>query len=299
MMDFPPPHRGLTLQVLFIILLTLLSATFIVLASQQPIGLRFTIYVLVAGFSFFPLPFLTYWLYSLNRANYNLDRETLTLTWGLRMEKIPVSEIEWVRPVQAMETQIHLPFLHPPGAITGTRHHRDFGTVEFLASDRNALLVVATSRQTYVISPQDAIGSMQNIQRVIEQGSLSPAAPQSLYPTFIVGQAWESKLTRYFWLSGLFLNIGLLIWVTLLIPTLKTIPLGFLPSGNAGDPVPGAGLILLPIISLLIYMTSWVAGLSFYRHPDKRPLGHIVWAGSVLSTLLFLVAVMFIVITPI
>ncbi len=282
-----------------IIVATVLAALFAVLASQEPIGLRFTIYILVAAFAFFPLPFLAYWLYSLTRANYSLDREKLTLTWGLRVEQIPVSEVEWVRPMEALASPLALPFVHLPGAIMGNRRHPDLGPVEFLASDPKTLVLVATSKRVFVISPQDTAGFMQNIQRAIEMGSLSPAEPQSVYPTFIVALAWESMLARYLWLAGLFLNIGLLAWVTLMIPSLGAIPLGFLPTGAAGSPVLGAGLILLPVVSLFFYITGWVAGLTFYRRPDHRALAHIVWASGVFSTLLFLVAVMFIVTTPV
>jgi hypothetical protein len=298
MTDFPPPRRGLTLLAALIIVLATLAALFAVLASQEPIGFRFTIYILVAAIAFFPLPFLAYRLYSLNRANYSLDRENLTLTWGLRVEQIPVSEVEWVRPLEALASPLRLP-IQLPGTITGFRRHPDLGPVEFLASDAKALLLVATSRRVFVISPQDTTGFMQSIQHAIEMGSLSPAAPQSEYLTFVVVQAWESMLARYLWLAGLFLNIGLLAWVTLLIPSLGHIPLGFLPSGAAGEPVPAAGLILLPVVSLFFYIIGWVAGLTFYRRPGHRPLAHIVWASGVFSTLLFLVAVMFIVTTPV
>jgi hypothetical protein len=299
MADFPPPRNGLRLQVTLIIVAAALAVLFALLASQEPIGLRFTIYILVAAAAFLPLPFLVYRLYSLNRANYNLDRDRLTLTWGLRVEQIPVSEVEWVRPLEALASPLALPFLSLPGSITGIRRHRDIGPVEFLASDAKALLLVATSKRVFAISPQDTTGFMQSIQRAIEMGSLSPAAPQSEYLTFVVVQAWESMLARYLWLAGLFLNIGLLAWVTLLIPSLRHIPLGFLPSGMAGEPVPAAGLILLPVVSLFFYITGWVAGLIFYRRPDHRSLAHIVWSGGVISTTLFLVAVMFIVTTPV
>ncbi|HEX7620784.1 MAG TPA: PH domain-containing protein [Anaerolineales bacterium] len=299
MTDFPPPRRGLTLQVSMIIIATVLVVVFAILASQEPIGLRFTIYILAAALVFFPLPFLAYWLYSLFRANYSLDREKLTLTWGLRVEEIPVSEVEWVRPVETQASPLALPLIHFPGAITGFRRHPDLGPVEFLASDARALLLVATSKRVFAISPQDPAGFMQNIQRAIELGSLSPASPQSVYPTFVVLQAWESMLVRYLWLAGLFLNIGLLAWVTLLIPSLGHIPLGFLPSGAVGEPVPGAGLILLPGVSLFFNIIGWVAGMFFYRRPNRRPLAHIVWASGVFSTFLFLVAVMFIVTTPV
>jgi hypothetical protein len=151
----------------------------------------------------------------------------------------------------------------------------------------------------FVISPQDTVGFMQSIQRAIEMGSLSSASPQSVYPVFVIGQAWDSLLARYLWLAGLLLNIGLLAWVTALIPRLGHIPLGFLPSGNAGELVPGAGLILLPVVSLFFFVTGWVAGLVFYRRPTTRPLAQIVWFSSVFCTILFLVAVMYIVTTPV
>jgi hypothetical protein len=299
MADFSPPRRGRSFQVAQIIVFASLAAIFAVLASQEPIGLRFTIYILMAGLTFFPLPFLVYSLYSVNRANYSLDRENLTLTWGLRVEQIPVSEVEWVRPMEALATPLGLPLLHLPGVITGSRRHPDLGPIEFLATDAKALVLVATSKRVFVISPQDTIGFMQSIQRAIEMGSLSSAAPQSVYPSFVVGQAWESMLTRYLWLAGLLLNIGLLAWVSSLIPTLGQIPLGFLPSGSAGELVPGAGLILLPVVSLFFYIIGWVTGLIFYRRPGSRPLAYIIWFSGVFATLLFLVAVMFIVTTPV
>jgi hypothetical protein len=299
MADFPPPRRGLSLQITLIIILASISGLFGLLASREPIGFRFMIYVLVAALAFFPLPFLIYWLYSLNRANYSLDRDRLTISWGLRTEQIPVSDVEWVRPKSAMTTPLPLPFIHLPGAVLGVRKHADLGIMEYLASDVNSLLLVATPKRVFVISPQDPNGFMQTIQNSIEMGSLSPVAPESVYLSFAVVQAWQSTLARYFWLAGLFLNIGLFTWVSLLIPTLGRVPLGFLPSGLPGEAVPGAGLILIPIVSIFFFIAGWVAGLVFYPRPDRRPLANIIWASGVLTTLLFLVAVMFIVTAPV
>jgi hypothetical protein len=295
MADFPPPRRGLSLQITVIILLAALSTLFGLLASREEIGLRFLVYILAAAVAFSPLPFLIYWLYSLNRANYSLDRDKITLTWGLRTEQIPVAEVEWVRPLSAMVIQLPLPFFRFPGAVMGVRNHPDLGTVEFLASDPRNLLLIATSRRVFAISPQDPNGFIQTIQHSIEMGSLIPAVPKSIFLSFTVIQAWESMLARFLWFAGLFLNIGLLGWVTLMIPSLGKIPLGFLPSGIPGEKVLGAGLILLPVVSLFFYLVSWVAGLVFYRRSTRRPLAYIIWANGVVSTVLFLIAVMFII----
>jgi hypothetical protein len=298
--DFPPPRRrGLNIHILLILVLAVIVVTLAVLAYRQPLGLLFTGLVVPAVLAFIPIPILIYRLYSLARANYNLDRDQLTLTWGLRVEQIPVSDIEWVRPLSAMARPFPLPFFRLPGALLGMRHHPDLGLIEFLASDEKTLLLVATSRQIFAISPEAPADFLQDIQHAIELGSLSPALPKSVYPSFVVAQAWDSALARYLWLAGLFVNIGLLAWVSLMTPSLGHVSLGFLPSGATRPPSPGLALIILPIVSILFYLVGWGTGLMIYRREDRRPMAYILWTSGLISSLLFLLAVLFIVITPV
>jgi hypothetical protein len=295
----PPRRRGAAIHIALIAALTGIAAAGTWLASNEPIGLRFTLYILVAAAAFFPIPILAYRLWALMRASYRLDRDSLSLTWGLRVERIPVAEVEWVRPPSALPLPLPLPSLRLPGSILGSRRAPDLGPVEFLASESDSLLLVAVRQRIFAISPADPQAFIQTIQRAIELGSLAPAASQSVYPAFIVGEAWQSRLARYLWLAGLFVNIGLLAWVSLMVPSLGQVPLGFLASGAPGDPVPAVGLILLPVISIFLFALGWLAGLVFYRQPNQRPLAHIVWASGVLASVLFLVAVLFIVTTPV
>jgi hypothetical protein len=297
--DFPPLRLGRTLHTALIMILAVVAALFSWLASQQPVNLLFTVYILLAGLAFFPIPFLYYRSYALTHSNYTLDRDKLTITWGLRVELIPISNIEWIRPLAAVAGPLPLPFLRLPGSVLGVRQHPDLGQVEYIASDARSLLLVATARHVFAISPEDQVGFLQNVQRAIEMGSLSPAASQSVYPSFVVVQAWGSSLARYFWLAGLFLNIGLLAWVSLMANSLSAVSLGFLPSGAARPPSSGISLILLPVVSIFFYLAGWVAGLILYRREDRRSMAHIVWAGGVVSSLLFLVAVMLIVTTQV
>jgi hypothetical protein len=46
-------------------------------------------------------------------------------------------------------------------------------------------------------------------------------------------------------------------------------------------------------------VVGWVAGLYFYRWEKERVLAFIVWGSSMLSSLSFLIAVLFIVTTPV
>ncbi len=297
--DFPPPRRrGRIIHIVIILAHTLLVVALSIQASRQTFSLLFTTYVLLAVLAFIPILILTYRLYSLSRANYRLDRDTLTLNWGLRAEQIPVSEIEWVRPRAAVSESLPLPFLHLPGSVLGLRRHPDLGPVEFIASDARSLLLVASSRKIFAISPEEPQDFLQEVQRAIEMGSLAPTAASSIYPSFVVAQAWDSRTARFLWLAGLFANIGLLAWVSLMIPTRERVSLGFLPSALARPPSPGISLILLPIVSILLYLVGWVAGALIYRREERRPMAFMLWTSGLVSALLFLLAVLFIVTTP-
>ncbi len=130
-------------------------------------------------------------------------------------------------------------------------------------------------------------------------GSLTPAESKSVYPSFVVTQAWSSNLARYLWLTTLFLNLGLFIWASLIIPSTPRVALGLQFAGSPLETVPSSQLIILPVTSLLLSVIGWVAGLYFYRWEKERALAFIVWGSSMLMSLFFLIAVLFIVTTPV
>jgi hypothetical protein len=296
--DFPPRRRGRALHFILILVLAVIAGMLIFLLTRQPVNLLFTVMIVAAALCVVLIPILAYRLYSLFNANYSISREHLAIKWGLRLEQIPTSEIEWVRPLAALAGPIPKPFFRLPGSVLGQRQHADLGPMEFLASDENALLLVATTQKIFAISPEGPADFLQEIQRAIEMGSLTSPEPRSVYPSFIVAQAWDSLTARFLWLAGFFINIGLFAWVSLLTPGRERISLGFLPSGGARPPSPGYSLILLPVVSLFLFLVGWVAGMIMYRREDRRSLAFIVWSGGLVSCVLFLLAVLFIVITP-
>ena len=297
---FPPAkRRGVISHVVIILLLTALSAWVLLNLSNSPLGPSYVFYLLIALIAFAPIPILGYRAYALIKADYYIDRDSLAVIWGLRVEDIPLTDIEWVRPASDLTQPLHLPRLRFPGAILGTRRHPDLGLVEFIASDSKNLILIATSRRVFAISPEKPAPMVQTFARAIELGSLSPAVPVSVYPSFIITQAWESPFARFMWMSGLFLNIGLIVWVGIMIPTLPQIPFGYNLSGLPNVSVPSNQLILLPLISALLYIVGIITGLYFYRWEVQRPLAFVLWISSTVCTLLFLGAVLFLVTTPI
>jgi hypothetical protein len=217
----------------------------------------------------------------------------------LRIEDIPVTDVEWVRPVKALQVPLRLPKFQLPGGLLGLIHQPGLGQVEFLAAETETLLLVATARQIFAISPENPAAFLAAFQKTIEMGSLKHAQGSSQFPSFVVAHAWESPLVRYLWMAGVFMNIGLLVWVSVLIPSLGPVTLGFGSNGVPLEPVPGIQLILLPLLSSLLFIAGLLSGLFFFRKQEQRILALAIWSSGAFSALLFLVAVFFILSTPV
>lgn len=284
---------------IFIIILTVITIAAFIKLSSAEVGPIFLLSLLVALASFIPIPFFLYRLYSLWRADYYLSRDSLKINWGLRIEDIPLTDIEWIRSADDLTNPVSLPSFPLPGGLLGMRRHPDLGMVEFLASDAKKLLLVATAKRVFVISPEDPTGLAQTFARTTELGSTANVESKSVYPSFAVIQAWQSGLARYLWLSGLFLNIGLFIWASLIIPSTPRVALGPQFAGSALETVSSSQLIIFPLASLILSVAGWIAGLYFYRWEKERVLAFIVWGSSTLTSLLFLLSVLFIITTPI
>lgn len=297
---FPPPkQRGLIVHgIVLLVLITAVVVGFLQLSSAD-VGPGFLTWLLVSLAAFAPIPFFAYRVFALYRAGYIIDRDRFAIHWGLRTEDIPLTDIEWMRPASDLTNPLALPALPLPGALLGIRRHPDLGIVEFIASDAKKLLLVATAKRVFVISPDHPAGLTQTFARFTELGSLAPTEAKSVYPSFIVAQAWESGVARYLWLSALFLNIGLFIWASLIIPATPQVALAAQTLGGALRTVPSSQLIILPVASLLLAVAGWIAGLYFYRWDRERILAFIVWGSSTFTSLLFLLAVLFIVTTPV
>lgn len=297
---FPPPkQRGLLIHGIILFVLTVVVVAGFIQLTSADVGPAFLIWLLVSLAAFAPIPFFGYRIFALYRASYEIDRDSLAIHWGLRVEDIPLSDIEWIRPAEDLTNPLNLPALPLPGALLGIRRHPDLGAVEFIASDPKKLLLIATAKRIFVISPDNPAGLAQTFARATEMGSLAPTEARSVYPSFIVSQAWENGMARYLWLSALFLNIGLFVWASLIIPSTPQVALAVQAADSTLETVPSSQLMIFPVASLLLAVAGWIAGLYFYRWERERTLAFIVWGSSTFTSLLFLLAVLFIITTPV
>lgn len=283
--EFSPPRRtGILIQGGLILILLSLGSYFFVSAVQEPSGLNFLMYMLIALISLAPLPLLGYRLYALLNGVYILRRDGLLIRWGLRREDIPLSQIEWVRPATELGFRLPMPWLSWPGAILGRRKVAELGQVEFMAADLSHMILVATPDKVYGISPRHPNQFMSLFQQVNELGSLSPFEAQSVYPTVLIGRVWEDRITRLMILMSFAVGLILLAVVSIAIPTLDTIPWT-----EPGDIAPAERLLLLPILDGLIWLINLLLGILLHRRgADLQIAAYLLWACSGLTGLLLL-----------
>ena len=293
---FPPPRRrGLALQVPVTIAL-LGGAGFCLLhAGQAEAGPDFLIWLVLTLMYFAPTPFLAYRTYALSRAYYRLERDGLRLRWGLRSEDIPLPEIEWIRPVSDLAVNLPLPYLRWPGAILGTRQVEGLGPVEFMASELHNLLLVATHQRIYAISPAETREFLHTFRSINEMGSLAPLQAFSIYPTFVIRRLWDDRVARWLLVGSLFLAPALLGWIGIVISSHPSLPLGFLPDGTPDTSGSGTRLLLLAVLNGFNLFVDLVAGIFFYRRPNRLPLSYVLWGASILTSVFFFIAVWYIV----
>lgn len=284
--EFSPPQRiGTLIQGGLILVLSVTGGTFFFLAVQEPSGLNFLLYMLIALVIFAPLPLLVYRLYALLNAVYFLRRDGLMIRWGLRREDIPLREIEWMRPAADLGFRLPMPWLRWPGAFLGSRNIPELGQVEFIASDITHMILVATQKKVYAVSPAQTNQFMSLFQSMSELGSLAPLEAQSVYPTLLLGRVWEDRLARLMIFVSFGAGLILLAVVAIAIPGLDTIPWT-----EPGTTAPAERLLLLPILDGITWIFNLVFGIFLYRQgEDLRIASYLLWGSAALMGILLLI----------
>jgi Bacterial PH domain len=262
------------------------------LAFQQRIGGLVILCLFGALLLLALLPFIIYRAYGLFHASYVIEREGLSVRWGLRREDIPLTEIEWVRPAGELVVPLRLPSFSMPGAYLGESHHSDLGRVEFIASDLNSLVIVETSNQVLALSPEDPEDFVRTFQRTLEMGSITPISAFSSQPAEFIQNVFSYRLARISLITGLLLTLALAVVTSLLIPDKQIVSMGVTAQGLPLEPVPSNRLLLLPILGSLSLVLDIIVGLYFFRKEEQRTVSYFLWIAGMVTPLLLMVALL-------
>lgn len=290
---YPPRRLGTLIHLILLLLFLGMGILGLVQMAEVQAGKAFIAAVMPVLLALVMVPFLFYRLLALNRSSYQLERNGIRLTWGLRSEDIPMDAVMWVGDAQDLDYHLPRPILSLPGSVLGARTLPGGKPLEFLASSQRRLVVIITLQRAFAISPADPAAFLAAFKKLAEFGSLTPLEARSVFPQLLITRSYADRWTRILLIAGLLLALALLAWVSLEVPKHAQIALRLSPDGTftADDLVPGIQLMLLPVLNLAFFTADLVLGFYFYRHPATQPLAYLIWGSSVLASLLFLVAV--------
>lgn len=286
--EFIPSKRtGLVVILLLCLLLTAGSVYLLLDASRQPQAPGYWVKV-VLGFGFIvPWFRLIYRAYALMTMRYTLSRGGLSLRWGLRSEVIPLPEVAWVRPVSDFEASLPLPLFSLPGSIFGKRQVNGLGLVEFAASDRNQLVLVACRKVFYCISPQDSVAFSHQVERLTELGTFDPWQSSSENFGTLWQQVWQDRAARRLIQVGLVMALLLLALAVILSGLRESITWVSL------EVVSSQRLYLLALLGGFAWFASLWVGIFFYlRGSMEKTMIYLLWGASSFTSLILAVAML-------
>jgi hypothetical protein len=291
---YPPRQMGTIIHLLLLAAAAAAGGWGIWGVSNAEVTVELLPFISLIGFFLIAFPTLIYSLYSLHRSAYVLSRSGIQLVWGWRSELLPIQEVKWVYRVEDLETPPQLPLIHWPGAVTGIRRFQRGPEVEFLASKTKGLIILAVDDRYYAISPQNGDEFLASFQQLTEMGSITPLQAETIRPTLIINEIIDNRPILWILVSGALLNILLLIWTLMVIPSRELVSLGFDPSGQPQPGFDSVRLVLFPIINTTSYLTNLILGLFLFRNEENRYLAFILWGGSLVVAILFHIAMLFI-----
>ena len=291
---YPPKRTGTIVHLLLILFFSGGGAWSIWGASNVQVAPQLLPYLALILVFLITVPFLIYRLYALHRSQYSLERGGIQLQWGWRSENIPMDKVKWGHKAEDLEVPPQPPLIRWPGSVIGFRRFLRGPVVEFMASREKGIVIIATEKGYFAISPFQVEDFILSYNSLAELGSISLLTTQSSRPALILTEISNRKPLLWIFLAGAVLNITLLIWTLLVIPSRERVSLGFTPEGIPHEPLESVRLILFPIINTTAYLGNLVLGLFLFRNEENRGLAYILWGGSLLIAIIFHIGMLFI-----
>jgi hypothetical protein len=290
---FPDRKQGIILHGILLLFLVMIMLAALWAATRWAEGSVFVFIMILIMILTVLIPFVSYRGYALMNARYILERDGLRIRWGLRTEDIPLNDIKWLRRANESGYAIQMPRLGWSGAILGEKQFESLGAIEFIASDFEKLILIATNTKIYAISPNRPRDFELAFQRSFEMGSLFPIESQSSRPAAFVQTVLKDRYGKYL----LPLNIGLvlLLWLVsgFIIANHQQLPLGFSAQGTPLELVSSQRLLLIPILGLFNLVLNVLLGLFFFRRIEFFRIAYLLWMGGVITSFLLMISMIY------
>jgi hypothetical protein len=275
-------NKGLWVGIGIILLVLLIDAGLILLATSRPVSLGTFAIGLSVLTSFGLMGLVGYWLYGLMDSEYFLDRNVLIIHWGPTEQVIPMGQVERVVLGEEVEGRIHFYGGMWPGHFVGYGDIPEVGSTLFYATvpPRQQVYVV-TSVMAYGISPVDREAFLESLHKRLEMGPTQVVDQSSQRPAFLSWPIWQDRLALVLFGGGIFALLALIGFLSFRFPALPPlVPLHFDASGTPDRLGARANIFIVPLIGLLAVVINDVLG--WLLHERERMASYLLWGGAFL-----------------
>jgi uncharacterized membrane protein len=229
--------------------------------------------------------------------HYHLNRNGLTIRYGVRQQRIPLKEIQFITPAQSVSSQINFRGINILGLYLGYGRLAGHGPLVLHGTSpfRYCTLVV-TPERTYVISPAEITALIHSWRACQEIGSTQEwSVTNTFLPPFDIpllndGLAWGLLA------AGLMLLVALVGAISLNYAELPAaLPVHFDNLGRADRIEPKIFLYTLPAVGAVVWLVNLLAGVFIYR---REQLGAYLLWGSTAAIQVSLWVALFTIISP-
>ena len=283
-MTFKPLSRPDRWYALLLILgLLLLDLLFVRAIATRPVdGLSFLLALWVLG-SLLVAGYLGYRTVGAFTLEYWVDRDGVTLVWGVTRQIIPMAAI---RQVQRGDVPVGLDrrrVWHWPYTDRRRLWGADVGVVNSYATrPLTEQMILVTEGESYGISPADSAKFLAAIQSRYALGIARPKRAELQRPPLWTWRLWRDRFAQVLIVAGL---AGMLFMFGILAfryPSLPAdVPLHFDVNGIPDRIDAKSGLFALPFIGMIVWLVNLVAGIWLYR---RYQLGaaYLLWGGALI-----------------
>lgn len=264
--------------------LLLLDVGAVRLVADRPVdGISFVLVLWVLG-SLLAAVYIGYRTLGALTLEYWVDRDAVTLVWGLSRQIVPVASIERIMiGTQAQALTRPKPWHWPCRERRRLLCDRGLDVVNAYATRPLAdQVILETSAENYSLSPADPEGFVTALQSCYALGPARRLQAHIERPPIWTWPLWRDRVALALIGMGLLSVILMFGLLCFRFPYLSSdLPLHFDANGLPDRIESKSGLFALPIIGLLTWGFNLIAGIVLYRRV-QRGAAYLLWGGAVI-----------------
>jgi hypothetical protein len=212
---------------------------------------------------------------------YWVDRDGVTLIWGLTRQVVPIGQIERIVAQPKADAQQGPAPWHWPCPNRRRMRTQAFGPVNaYSTRPLGEQFVLVTAGESYGVSPADGVGFVKALQERFALGANRVLEPELKRPPLWTWPLWSDRAALFLIVAGL---LGLLVMFGALCfryPDLSSdLPVHFDVSGFPYRIADKSELFTLPLMGLAVWLFNTAAGVWLYRHVQQGA-AYLLWFGA-------------------